>query len=130
VAWSTGFNEPNSVDPNLPDGTPDPYYNCVDVYTDYSRMFITDEVAAAIGGGYVGLPTGASAHNGIWCSAGAGLSGMMPSPIGNTLPNLVDIHAYPQVAGGPNDTMVNKPLNSISLIFPISCPFSGFSLRC
>ncbi len=83
--------------------------NCTNVYTDYSRLFSLDSIASAIGGGYVGINPDATTQNLLYCGGNEVQNFMLPSPISNTQPAIVDVHAYPHVLGaGTSDTQVQQ----------------------
>jgi hypothetical protein len=76
-------------------------------------LFPLDEVASAIGGGYVGLNKYAQASNyGMYCDVNPqsdDSSTMVQSPVYHTQPDIVDVHLYPQVTGtGTTDTYVQS----------------------
>jgi len=104
VTWSGGWTDSSLTYVSGPDkcnlvdsatGT----CNCLNVYGDYSRQFALDSIAAAIGGGQVGLgenpdfqPTDTG---GLVC--GGSTANMIYPPIYYSQPSVVDSHMYPHI---------------------------------
>lgn len=74
--------------------------NCANAYDDYARNFGLDTITQAIIGGLIGYPSGYTITAGLTC--GGSTSGMFQSPIDSTLPDIVDVHIYPEVTDTTN----------------------------
>jgi hypothetical protein len=88
VAWSAPYFDPST----------DNTANCTNVYTDYGRNTAVDEIAAAIGGGVIGNPSGSILATGFPCGGDASSDPpMYQVPYYNTQPDIVDAHIYPSL---------------------------------
>lgn len=88
-----------------------PYWNCANIYQDYSRNFSLDALAQAIGGGYIGLNADATGEDGLWCG-GTSFAAMWPVPLYHTQPTVVDAHIYPAIEiNGASDAEIQQIAN-------------------
>ena len=83
-------------------------YNCYDVYGDYARFMLLDQVEQAIFGGVIGVPSGATIGPIDQLVCGGTTSGMFPAPVSHILPDIIDIHAYPCLDAGTPCTSVSS----------------------
>jgi hypothetical protein len=75
-------------------------YNCTSVYAGYARTMGADQIAAAIGGGWIGFPTDPNPEYGSgtgYLACNGTTSGMFPMPTYGTQPNILDVHLRPCV---------------------------------
>ncbi|MBI1898202.1 MAG: hypothetical protein HYS04_16965 [Acidobacteria bacterium] len=87
--------------------------NCTSVYAGYARTMGADQIAAAIGGGRIGIPNSriiGDETGFLSCDNGQGTYpfDMFPMPSYGTQPNILDVHLRPCVADSnthcvPND---------------------------
>ena len=105
---SNGF-DPGRVTWSAPwQDTADATSNCTDIYTDYSRQFSLDQVAQAIGGGWIGVNSDSQTIGGLTCG-GTNTNSMFKVPYYNTQPDIVDSHMYPSVLdGGTGQTQIQQ----------------------
>ncbi|MCW5982619.1 MAG: hypothetical protein KIT09_31315 [Bryobacteraceae bacterium] len=109
-------------------------YDCVNVYWDLARNMGQDQIASAIGGGWIGTPAGLDPERGPdtgWQYCGGTTDGMWQMPYYGTQPKIVDLHIRPAVAGAPlGSEMVESEatidFNAIRhyLFFPFVLPSS------
>ncbi len=78
--------------------------NCTNVYTDYARLMGADQIAAAIGGGWIGFPNNPLFQGNLVCDNGAGTYpfDMFQMPTYGTQPNILDVHLRPCVGTSPS----------------------------
>ena len=83
-------------------------YNCANEYDDYARNAGIANITQAINAGAVGVPDGWQVNYGLVCF-GTIDSNMITLPIYSSQPDIVDIHAYPNVMGTTNtDAMIQQ----------------------
>jgi len=133
VAWSAPYMDPSPLEPPPPaqvtaaDVLSAIQANCTNVYTDYGRNTAVDELAAAIGGSYIGNPYLSSVDTGFPCGGSTkGSDGvtdfMFQTPYYNTQPNIIDAHMYPAAVnssspgGGADSQLQSTPDQSQAVI--------------
>lgn len=85
--------------------------NCTSVYTDYARISVLDEIASAIGAGWIGNAYGGVPTNGLLCGGsvnGPGGAFMFQMPGGHSQPDIWDLHAYPCVKPASGGCYTNE----------------------
>jgi hypothetical protein len=108
VTWSTGWI-----------GSTVALSDCINAYGDSGRAGAADPLAAAIWGyrgGWIGVPIGASASNGLYCGGSLGLP-MQQSPFARAAPDIIDAHVYPAVNGAGVGESGTEVQNEASLDF-------------
>jgi hypothetical protein len=83
-------------------------YNCTSVYAGYARTMGADQIAAAIGGGWIGIPMDRTwgAETGYLSCYGS-TSQMFQMPTYGTQPNILDVHLRPCVGGTGTHCVLN-----------------------
>ncbi len=98
VAYSAGETDTNSATSN-----------CANEYDDYARNAGIANMTQVINAGWAGVPTGFQPTDFLVCGGTIDSTRMFQSPIYSSQPDIVDIHAYPNVMGTTNtDAMIQQ----------------------